>query len=126
MAFTPLIVAHAIAASAALAGGAALLFMKKGSPVHRLSGRLWAALMVFTAVSSFWIRTTGRFSWIHLLSVVTLASLAYAIHAAVHGRIRAHRQTMVFNYIGLVIAAAFTLFPERPLGHVLWRALGWA
>ncbi|MDF3036020.1 MAG: hypothetical protein K0S28_1294 [Paucimonas sp.] len=126
MAFTPLIVAHTIAASGALAGGAALLFMKKGNPVHRLAGRLWTTLMVFTALSSFWIRTTGHFSWIHLLSVVTLVSLAYAIHAAMHGRIRVHRQTMGFNYIGLAIAAAFTLLPERPLGHALWRTLGWA
>src|SRR5262245_42267426 len=66
---------HLSAALLALALGALVLVLPKGTRRHKLFGRLWVGLMVLIAVSSFWI----GFSWIHLLSIWTLISLACAI-----------------------------------------------
>ena len=80
-----------------------------------------------TAGSTWWIRASGSFSWIHGLSVFTLVMLGVAIWCAATGRIARHRQTMVSLYVGsLIIAGAFALLPERLLGGLLWGALGLA
>lgn len=124
-AFTPVIVVHAAAALAALGLGGWLLMGRKGSASHRVAGRLWAALMAVTALSTWWIRTDGRFSVIHLLSVFTLAMLVLAVRAARTGNVRRHRRIMGNLYAGaLVVAGLFTLLPSRLLGWHLWHGLG--
>ena len=122
--FTPVILAHTAAAFAALALGAAIFLRRKGSTTPRLLGRGWVALMLVTAVSSFWIRSTGGFSWIHGLSVIAVAALAGAVFYAVRGNIKRHRIVMKALYGSLVTAGLFTLMPHRLLGRMLWSALG--
>ncbi|HWA38616.1 MAG TPA: DUF2306 domain-containing protein [Burkholderiales bacterium] len=95
---------HLSAALASLALGPALLFLRKGTPLHKGLGRAWAALMLLTAISSFWILKNGQFSWIHILSVVVLANLACAVYFIRRGHVRAHMKFMVGNYLGLVAA----------------------
>ena len=121
---TPVILAHTAAAFAALAVGAAVFLRRKGSTTHRLLGRGWVALMLVTALSSFWIRSTGGFSWIHGLSVVAVAALAGAVYYAVRGNIKRHRIVMKALYGSLVVAGLFTLVPHRLLGRMLWSAVG--
>ena len=121
---TPVILAHTAAAFAALALGAAVFLRRKGSTTHRLLGRGWVALMLVTALSSFWIRSTGGFSWIHGLSVVAVAALAGAVYYAVRGNIKRHRIVMKALYGSLVVAGLFTLLPHRLLGRMLWSAVG--
>ena len=124
MQFTPIIIVHVATATGALAFGAATLAMRKGTPVHKLFGRTWVALMAATALVSFGIRSNGSFSWIHLLSVGTLAALAASIYAIVRGNVKAHRRGMISAYAGLAIAGVFTLLPGRRLGHLLWSTIG--
>jgi uncharacterized membrane protein len=124
MGFTPIILAHLSAALAAVAVGGATFLMKKGTARHRLCGRTWVLLMAFVAVSSFWIKTGGHWSWIHLLSVGTLAGLAAAIFAILHKQVQWHRRAMSNLYLGLLIAGLFTLLPERLLGALVWHAAG--
>lgn len=124
MEFTPVIIAHIAAAGGALVFGALTLTLRKGTRTHKLFGRIWVALMVITALVSFGIRANGSFSWIHILSVVTLVSLAASIFAAIHGNIRAHRRGMMAVYSSLVIAGVFTLLPYRRLGSIVWGAVG--
>lgn len=124
MEFTPLIITHIATAAGALVFGGVTLALRKGTPVHRLFGRLWVVLMVSTALVSFGIRHTGHFSWIHLLSAWTLVALAASIYAVIRGNVRAHRRGMTSTYIGLAIAGAFTLLPGRRLGDLLWNAAG--
>lgn len=124
MEFTPIILLHTLAAAGAIIVGGIALALRKGTPLHRLFGRLWVTLMLATALVSFGIQTRGHFSWIHLLSVLTLVSVGASIYAVVHGRIRRHRQGMVMAYAGLVIAGLFTLLPGRRLGHLVWHAAG--
>jgi uncharacterized membrane protein len=109
------IVIHAACATAALIIGAAVLLLRKGTPLHMALGRVWAALMMALAALSFWITglNPGHFSAIHILSVVTLTTIPYAIWRRRMGDIRAHAIAMVANYCGLVIAGAFALAPGR-------------
>jgi uncharacterized membrane protein len=81
MAYTPIILAHIAAALAAVLTGALMFAARKGTRLHRLSGRLWVVLMVIAALLSFGIRSSGHFSWIHLLSVVTLLVIGRALVA---------------------------------------------
>jgi uncharacterized membrane protein len=126
-AFTPVILAHTVAAVAALGVGALVFLRRKGDARHRLAGRVWVTLMLITAVSSFWIKGNGSFSWIHGLSVFVIGGLAAGIWFAASGRLSAHRRMMSGLYAGgLVIAGLFTLVPHRLLGRMLWSALGLA
>ncbi|MBE0620364.1 MAG: DUF2306 domain-containing protein [Burkholderiales bacterium] len=123
--FTPVILIHLGAALFALALGAAVFLRRKGTPAHRLLGRTWVGLMLVTAISTYWIRSSGSFSWIHGLSVISLVALAFAMYFAVAGNIRRHQRIMKGVYfIALIVAGAFTLLPERLLGHALWSTLG--
>jgi uncharacterized membrane protein len=124
MEFTPIILTHMLAATGAIVIGGIALTLKKGTPAHHLLGRTWVALMLIAALVSFGIRSSGHFSWIHLLSAGTLAALGASVYAAAKGRIQLHRQGMIRTYIGLLVAGAFTFLPGRRLGHLLWHAVG--
>ena len=98
---------HAGLAIFALMVGAAVLSRRKGTPSHKLLGRLWVGAMVAVAISSFWIfeiRRGAGPSWIHLLSVWTLISLAAAVWFIRRGNVRAHQGFMVGTFAGLAIA----------------------
>ena len=118
----PIVLAHAIAAAAALVLGPLQFLNRSGSRPHRIFGYVWVALMIFTAVSSFWIVEIfdGWFSPIHLLSIVTLAGLASAITYAKRHNMRGHRSAMMWTYAGLVGAFVFTLLPGRFTHSILF------
>jgi uncharacterized membrane protein len=123
--FTPVILIHVAAAFAALGLGALVFLRRKGTATHGWMGRAWVLLMLMAAISSFWIRGDGGFSWIHGLSVLVIALLAIGVRFAVIGRIQAHRKTMVRVYLGgLIVAGGFALLPHRLLGQLLWSSLG--
>ena len=73
--------------------------------------------MLLTAVSSFGIKSDGRFSWIHILSVVTIVSIVAGVIAIRSGRREMHLRCMRGAYIGLLIAFLFTMAPGRLLGQ---------
>jgi len=121
VALSPWLIVHLSAVIPALPIGAVMLLRRKGDRVHRLIGRIWAALMIVAAIASFGIhQVTGHLSPIHILSVITLVALPRAIWHARHGQIERHRRTMTILYASLVIAGYFTLIPTRLLGHFLF------
>lgn len=123
--FTPIILAHTIAAIAAVALGAAMFLARKGTFMHRVAGRSWVALMLVVAISSFWIKASGSFSWIHGLSVSVIVLLGLAVWFAITRRIERHRKLMLGIYAGaLGVAGMFTLLPYRLLGRLVWGSLG--
>jgi uncharacterized membrane protein len=77
--------------------------------------------MLLAALGSFWIQARERLCWIHILSVVVMLSLGYAIYAIRSGNVRGHKQAMIFTFAGLMGAGIFTLLPYRMLGQWLWR-----
>lgn len=123
-AWTPLIVTHASSAGLALGLGAWVLWSSKGTPAHRLGGRVWALLMLVVALTSLGIYRES-YSWIHFLSFWTLVVLPYGVIQARKGEVTKHKRTMRGLYIGaLLIAGAFTLLPQRLLGQAVWGFFG--
>jgi uncharacterized membrane protein len=118
----PAVQAHAAAAILALFCVLGVAFLAKGTPIHVWTGRLYASAMMLAAATSFWITglTPGHYSWIHVLSVVTLVAIPLAIHAIRHGNRRSHAIAMSCNALGLVVAGAFTLLPQRIMHAVLF------
>ena len=104
--------------------GGLMLMARKGTRVHKILGRVWIALMVITALSSFFIheiRLIGGFSPIHLLSVVTLVSCIIIVVTARRRRFTAHRRTVLSLYWGGIgLAGAFTIIPGRIMNEVIF------
>lgn len=127
----PAVIVHLVFASAALLLGPAALWARKGSRGHRGLGYAWVTVMVGTAISAFFIRSTGSLQWmgyspIHVLAIVTLVGVAGAIMAIARRQVEAHRKAMQRVYLGACLGAGvFTLLPGRYLGDLLWHhALG--
>lgn len=102
-------------------GGWLLWRQRKGDAAHRIGGRVWALLMIVTAIDSFWIRTiTGGIGPIHIFSVVTLVQVPRAILFAKTGQIERHLKTMRGVYFGLIAAGFFAMAPGRTLWALLF------
>ena len=52
---TPPIPLHALAALIAMLLGGVQLYLSKGTPLHKLIGRIWIGLMAVVSLSSFFI-----------------------------------------------------------------------
>lgn len=101
--------------------GAFVLWAPKGTRGHKAAGRVWALLMLVTAIASFWLRgLTGGIGPIHIFSVITLYSIPMGIWHARRGNIIAHQRAMRGVYIGLIVAGAFAMMPGRFLPHLLF------
>lgn len=121
---TPVIQIHTYAAILALFLGVILLSMRKGSRLHKKSGKIWVLLMVVVAVSSFWIngiKMVGPFSPIHILSVLTLWAVFEGVRHIRAGRVNAHKRSMQqLFFLALVGAGFFTLIPGRLMYNVFF------
>jgi len=124
------IIIHLATVIPALPLGAYVLWRRKGDALHKLLGRIWAALMFTTALVSFSIgrpEGTGLFgthlSFIHIFSIMTVISIPLGIWMARIGRIDDHYRAMQGPYIGLVIAGLFAFLPGRILGNLAFGGL---
>lgn len=104
----------------ALAAILAVLTLEKGTRAHRWLGRIGAAALVLSALSSFGIQARGHLSALHILSVVTLVNIPYAVWMIRLGRVAAHKRAMLINAGGLVVAGLFATFAP---GRYLYIAL---
>ena len=101
---TPLLLSHLLAALVALPlGGYQLFRPTKGDAQHVLLGRVWAGLMLWVAITSYWIRDIrdGEFSLLHVLSTVTLVTVTLGVVNARRGNITAHKGNMRGSWLGL-------------------------
>ncbi|WP_105384082.1 DUF2306 domain-containing protein [Neorhizobium alkalisoli] len=115
---------HVAAVLPAALLGAYILLDRKGTPQHRLFGKIWMVLMVVTSLSSFFIHGINLFygfSPIHLLSIFVLAGAWRAISAARAHNIRAHKASVIGMYLGGIVGAGlFTLIPGRIMNAVVF------
>ncbi|MGY5805427.1 DUF2306 domain-containing protein [Rhizobium sp. LEGMi12c] len=128
MTFEPLLDApiaiqiHVAAVVPAALLGAYLLLRPKGTPRHRLLGKIWLVLMVVTALSSFFIHQINMFygfSPIHMLSILVLFGCWGAIANARRHNIEAHKRIVRSLYFGGIVGAgAFTFLPGRIMNRV--------
>jgi hypothetical protein len=73
-------------------------------------------MMLFVAVSSFWIQELrpGRFSLLHILSVVTIVTVTLGVVAILRGDRFGHRGNMTGSWIGICVAGIFAVaIPQR-------------
>ncbi|HUR87551.1 MAG TPA: DUF2306 domain-containing protein [Ramlibacter sp.] len=134
MAFSPIIAVHMTAAIGAIVTGPIALWARKGArqrpKLHRAFGYAWVTLMVVTALSAMFILdrrmpNIAGFTPIHLLVPVTFVALFGAFYYLAQGNIAKHREIMQRLYIGAcLVAGAFTLLPQRFIGHFVWSQLG--
>lgn len=117
---TPLVYAHLATVLPSFVIGTYMMVSRKGSPTHRLLGKIYMALMMTTAVIALFITAEvgpqlfGHFGFIHLFSVLVLFAVPKAYFAAKRHDRRAHAISMINVYVGgLLIAGAFTLMPGR-------------
>lgn len=120
LAASPAIQIHVFAAAVALGSSAAVFVMPKGTPHHVLYGRIAALALLATALSSFWITRNGQYSWIHILSLVTLTTVSFGLRGIRQGKRRTHAANMIGAVSGLAVAALFTMTPGRVLHAVFF------
>jgi len=122
MSYEQLVQVHLATVLPAFLIGTWLLANRKGSPLHRVLGRIYIALMVITALSTLampahvgpqWL---GHFGFIHIFSLMTLYFAPAAYFAARRHDIRTHRNNMIGLYLGgIIIAGSFAFMPGRLL-----------
>lgn len=104
------------------------LILPKGTPRHRAMGRVWVTALVAACLSAFFILDrplpphVGPVSWLHLLAVLTLVSLWWAVSAARRHDIERHRRIMrkiAYFALGIPLIAAFAV-PGRIMFRVLF------
>jgi uncharacterized membrane protein len=86
---------HAFLALLAIPVGWYIFLTTKGTPRHRLMGRIWVLLLSSVAITALSITTInpGHYSVIHLLIPYTLGSLVYSLW-----NIRKFKQTKIPKY----------------------------
>ena len=114
---------HAIMAIIAIILGGIQLSMKKGGAIHKFLGRIWVGIMMFVAITSFFIheiKLWGAYSPIHLLSLWTIFILGVGIYYVRVGNIKRHKQIMIATYFfALILTGFFTLMPGRVMHQIL-------
>lgn len=114
------IIVHVAAVLPTIPLGAWLLLARKGTSAHRQLGKLWVGLMVVTALSAVFIKTSGSFSWIHLFVPLTLHAAWKVVATARAGDLRAHKAHIVRTYLtALTIPGLFAFAVPGRLMHVL-------
>ncbi|KQT31798.1 hypothetical protein ASG29_07765 [Sphingomonas sp. Leaf412] len=98
-----------------------MLLRRRGDRPHRMVGAAWLLAMFATALATMFIRTSGGFSVIHILSVWTMAQVPLIWWTARTHRIARHRRAVHGLVIGALLIAGFFTFPfQRLLGSWLF------
>jgi uncharacterized membrane protein len=97
---------HLIASLIALAAGALVLVRPKGTPAHRLRGRVYVVALVVTSVTALFIYRSGVFFFAHWFGVASLIVVALGFAAAHFRRPRGwmhlHLTCMIASYYMLI------------------------
>jgi len=127
MSYNVLMFIHLFTVLPAFVLGTISLILKKGTQLHKILGKLYMVLMLFTAIVTLFMPAYvvptlfNHFGWIHLFSFLTIYTVPTAYTAIKKGNIKAHKRKMILLYFGaLVIAGAFTFMPGRYLHTVLF------
>jgi len=113
---------HLVTIIIALALTLIMLLRLRGDRLHRLLGYVWLVSMVSTALVSFTMRyiNQGTFSFIHILSVLTLyVSYKLVRNARAHDPIGHRREVRGIVMGALMIAGFFTFQFDRLMGRWL-------
>jgi uncharacterized membrane protein len=102
--------------------GTYLLANRKGTPTHRMLGKVYMSLMLVTALLTLFMAAQvgpvliGHFGYVHLFSLLVLYAVPSAYFAVRKGNIAQHKRSMLLLYTGaILIAGGFTFTPGRML-----------
>lgn len=126
--YLPLAYGHLATVVPAFAIGTYLMIRRKGTPMHRLLGKLYMVLMLITAAITLFMPALvgptlwGHFGFIHLFSLLVFFSVPSAYFAARSHNVKSHKGSMIGLYVGgILIAGSFALMPGRLLHVWLFR-----
>ena len=114
------VLVHMFVAITAFAVGLFQLVAPKGTIPHRIIGWAWLIFMTVIAVTSLFIRNInhGHFSFIHILTAITLIQIPVIIYFARTHQIQKHGAAAYGLFMGaLLIAGLFTFIP----GRLMWQ-----
>jgi uncharacterized membrane protein len=115
------IIIHVATVLPAIPLGGYVLLARKGTPRHRLLGKIWLVLMLITATSAIFIQSSGGFSFIHIFIPVTFHAAWKTIATARRGDIKAHKNHLVFTYLTALMIPGIVAFalPGRLMNVML-------
>ena len=117
---------HTVAGVLATFVGVAQLWLTKGTVLHRRLGYVWVGLIVFVALSGFFIFETGVASPFNYfskpLSALVLVMLWWGIRLSRAGKIKKHRQTMIQLFWLTMLIGLLTIQPGRIVHQILTSA----
>ena len=127
MTYTQLAYLHLATVVPAFVIGAFQMFRRKGTPTHKLLGKIYMVLMLATGLVTLAMpaevgpQFLNHFGFIHIFSFLALYNVPAAYFAARRGNIKAHRANMIGLYVGgILIAGAFAFSPGRMLHEWLF------
>ena len=90
-----------------------MLLRKRGDRPHRVLGWTWATALFLTAAISFEVRVInpGGFSFIHLLSLLTIVQVPLIVFYARRHDWKRHRTAVRGMVTGALLVAGFFTFP---------------
>jgi uncharacterized membrane protein len=109
---------HMLVALGALVLGVIMFSRKKGTWAHKMTGRVFAFLMLLTAVSAIFIRqlNQGGFSWIHIFVPITFFALFETFFYIRKGNVKKHKRAVTGLFFGaLLIPGLFSFMPGRTM-----------
>jgi uncharacterized membrane protein len=115
------VIIHVAAVLPAVPLGGYILLTRKGTPRHRLLGKIWLVLMLVTATSAIFIKTGGSFSWIHLFVPLTFHAAWKTVATVRRGDIAAHKRHLVLTYMTALMIPGIAAFlaPGRLMNVML-------
>jgi len=119
----PAIIAHTICAFIALGLGIAMWLRKKGTPSHKIIGKIFVLFMAVTAISALFITgLNGKYwSWIHLFVPLTFFAIWELFHYIRQGNVKKHEKAVKGLFFGaLLIPGVLSFMPGRLMWHVLF------
>ena len=105
--------AHILTILVALTLTPVMLLRRRGDRPHRLLGWIWSCALFLTAAISFWVRelNPGGFSFIHLLSLLTIVQVPLIVFYARRHDWKRHRTAVRGMVTGALLVAGFFTFP---------------
>lgn len=115
------VIIHVATVLPAIPLGGYILLTRKGTPRHRLLGKIWLLLMLVTATSAIFIQSSGGYSFIHIFIPVTFHAAWKTIATAKRGDIAAHKRHLVFTYLTALMIPGIAAFmiPGRLMNVML-------
>lgn len=119
----PVVIVHTLFAFAALIVGVVMFARKKGTPSHKMIGKVFVVFMAMTALSALFITgLNGKYwSFIHLFVPLSFYAIWELFHYVRKGDIKKHEKAVKGLFFGaLLIPGIISFMPGRLMWHVVF------